>query len=230
MSGYLALTFRWADGSTDILATWNRHVVPTVWHAGILDGDEGPARDYVAWWKANCTKEFRKESRLAPCTDYGLFVVDFRDKVMHALNPGFDLFDNLFDGAVRDDLALACAERGQAVIEGRLKADYHQEAETPLTPEIIHAVRREIAAGEEFAHIRRAVNGVVPSMVRLDLAPWKVVEYPETIAGAETMRNALRDAGFDVDSRRATKGWQEWCAFAAEFDVEDDEEMETPSP
>jgi len=210
MSGNVSLTFRFADGTVSVLKTWTRHMAGAFWHPGFLDGDETVSRAYVAQWSAEFRKHFDPPV-LAPC-EYGLTVVDFRTRTFRSLDHDFRFGRNPYVHALKDDLTLACAERGQAFVEcSRWNRDTGEEDER-RRPLAVAEILENRAAPLKAVH---GPDGWWANWVVLDLSPWRVVEYPATRGGSLRMLQDLLDDGFAIDAA-AMSAWTEWTGESRE--------------
>lgn len=240
MSGFLTAVVRLSDGSIHPMNVYSRRVMDLVWDERLFSGDESGALEEIAWQKENAIED----AKIAP-NEYGLIVVDYRERHLHFLHCGVSDLGEWWPMSVVDRLnkedgtqerkpnAFArnrvLAGAASLTIE-RFPDTDHEETERRVVPcgvpEFDHLVGR-IMAGSGFGIMLPSLpSGFRVESFNFTMEPWTVTELkrqkPEIPGSsgwyAEADIRALRDS---LDAA----GFE-----TAEFDMTGYEEMGEPWP
>ena len=130
MGGSINMAFRFSDGEACCFNRWTNNM-GVLSCAEILEGDEGPVRDYIAMCRNNdylVDPSYMGRPVNVSSTEYGLVIIDYLSKTIIDCNSYTSLFGNIHAFSIReggeDDwyannytLIRKSLERGRGVIE-----------------------------------------------------------------------------------------------------------------
>ena len=235
MGGYMGIAFRMPDGE---IIRKVKHTNPTsgwLCDSRLLAGDP----DVLAAYLALDDEIDHGQASLAP-VEYGLVVLDLRENRLLSLQ-GYTNYGIISMSAVvlatqqpraidskRVEVINLLAETGRLSLQTTLYRPDGSSEE--IAKELVETKDSLAELARTYKNHKRLADGSYEAYkFTIYTSPVVIEDFPETEAGAVSMRERLLELGFDL-TPADEQGWSKWLDDVRELELEQTEEKSTPAP